>query len=165
MAKNPGKPWFTGAPRPTFPLRLSKTRLALAFLVAAVFGWRVVWYRVGAAGAVDGGSPDGAVSLWTPGVAVGALARPGSGGNPGRRRVAGVAAGGRVGGPVGGDTALRPVLPTVSRRGALPVHPASGVQHTEPHGACLSDTPRGLGPATPRQRFSRDRPLQRLYMP
>jgi hypothetical protein len=36
MAKNPGKSWFTGASRPTFPLRLSKTRLALAFLVAAV---------------------------------------------------------------------------------------------------------------------------------
>jgi hypothetical protein len=35
MAENPVKTWRTGSPRPAFTPRLSKTRLALACLVAA----------------------------------------------------------------------------------------------------------------------------------
>jgi hypothetical protein len=35
MAEDSAKPWHTGSPRPASTPRLSKTRLALAFLVAA----------------------------------------------------------------------------------------------------------------------------------
>ena len=101
MAEDYAKLWRPGAPRPASAPRLSKTRLALAFLVAAASD--VVSYGTAFVPPVQWTVDlcDRAAPVWAPGVAVGTPAGAGGRGHPRRRRVSGVAARRRVGGPVG----------------------------------------------------------------